>query len=133
MQYFWTRMILNAVALWIIAHVIPGIHVGPLSALVAALVLGAVNAVVRPILIVLTLPVTILTLGIFLLVINAAMFGLAAFLVPGFTVHGFWAALAGSILYSIAGWATSAFVRGEHERLRGRRHVAVIEGRVIEH
>jgi putative membrane protein len=132
MRHFWIRLLLNAIALWIIAHVVPGIHAGFISALVGALVLGAVNAVVRPILILLTLPVTILSLGLFLLVINAAMFGLAALVVPGFTVHGFWAALAGSILYSVAGWATSHFLHDDNERLRGRGRVTAIEGHVID-
>lgn len=132
MGHFWVRLALNAIALWIIAHVVPGIHAGLISAIVGALVLGAVNAVVRPVLILLTLPVTILSLGLFLLVINAAMFGLAAFVVPGFTVHGFGAALVGSILYSVAGWATSQFLHDDHERVPGRHSATVIEGRVID-
>ena len=130
MRTFVLRLALNALALLVIAHVVPGIHVGLIAALVAALVLGAVNAVVRPVLILLTLPVTIVTLGLFLLVINAAMFGLVAWLVPGFVVHGFGAALLGSILYWIAGWITSHFIH-DGRRLRGRPGVNVIEGQVV--
>ncbi|HKC73919.1 MAG TPA: phage holin family protein [Chloroflexota bacterium] len=132
MRTFVLRLALNALALLVIANVVPGIHVEPLSALVAALVLGAVNAVVRPVLILLTLPVTIVTLGLFLLVINAGMFGLAAWLVPGFAVNGFGAALLGSILYWMAGWITSHFIHGGR-RLRGRHRVDVIEGHVVHH
>jgi putative membrane protein len=133
MRTFVLRLALNALALLVIANVVPGIHVRPLSALVAALVLGAVNAVVRPVLIVLTLPVTIVTLGLFLLVINAALFGLVAWLVPDFTVNGFGAALLGSILYWLAGWITSHFIHGGRRRIRGRGRVDVIEGHVVNH
>jgi putative membrane protein len=133
MRTFLLRLALNALALLAIAYVVPGIHVGLISALVAALVLGAVNAVVRPVLILLTLPVTIVTLGLFLLVINAAMFGLVAWLVPGFVVHGFGAALVGSILYWLAGWITSHFVHNGRRRLHGHHRVKVIEGQVVHH
>jgi putative membrane protein len=133
MRTFLLRLVLNTVALLVIANVVPGIHVGPLSALVGALVLGAVNAVVRPVLILFTLPVTIVTLGLFLLIINAATFALTAWLVPGFVVHGFGAALVGSILYSMAGWITSHFIHGGRRLLRDRHHVDVIEGQVVHH
>ena len=124
---FLLRLALNAIALLIIARVVPGISVEPVSAVIAALVLGALNAVMRPVLILLTLPVTILTLGLFLFVVNAAVFGLAAWLVPGFAVHGFGAALFGSILYTIAGWLTSHFVRDDHPRIRTYQRVTYIE------
>lgn len=97
------RWVLSAVALMVIAYLVPGIHVGFLSALGAAVVIGFLNAFLRPIFVILTLPLTILTLGLFVLVINAVLFGIAAWLVPGFTVHGFRAALAGSILYALSG------------------------------
>lgn len=91
------RWLLSALALIGITYLVPGIHVsGFLVALVAALVIGIVNALVRPLLVLLTLPVTVLTLGLFLLVINAILFGMAAWLVPGFTVDGVGAALIGS-------------------------------------
>jgi putative membrane protein len=80
------------------------------AAAVAALVLGLVNTLIKPILVILTLPVTILTLGLFLLVINALMFWLVANLVPGFHVNGFWAAMLGAILYSLITWALSGLL-----------------------
>jgi len=102
------RWIVNAGALLLVAYLYPGVHVQDfLAALVAALVLGLVNALIRPILVILTLPVTLLTLGLFLFIINAALFWLVAELVSGFTVTGFWAALVGSILYSLITLVTS--------------------------
>jgi putative membrane protein len=102
------RWILNAAALLLVAYLYPGVHVeGFVPALVAALVLGLVNAVIRPILVILTLPATLLTLGLFLFVINAFLFWLVAEVVRGFTVTGFGAALLGSILYSLITLLTS--------------------------
>ena len=102
------RWIVNAAALLLIAYLYPGVQVSSfLAALAAALVLGLVNSIVRPILVILTLPVTLLTLGLFLFVINALLFWLVAELVQGFTVTGFWAALIGSILYSVITLITS--------------------------
>jgi putative membrane protein len=102
------RWILNAAALLLVAYLYPGVSVESfLAAAIAALVLGLVNAVIRPILILLTLPVTLLTLGLFLFVINALMFWLVAEIVPGFKVTGFLAALLGSILYSVITLVTS--------------------------
>ena len=101
--------IVSAAALLLVAYLYPGVHVADFgTALVAALVLGLVNSLIRPILVLLTLPVTLLTLGLFLFVINAFMFWLVAEVVHGFSVSGFLAALLGSVLYSvitlIAGW-----------------------------
>jgi putative membrane protein len=102
------RWIINAAALLLVAYLYPGVSVESfVTALVAALVLGLVNAVVRPLLVILTLPVTLLTLGLFLFVINALLFWLVAELVPGFRVSGFGAALLGSILYSVITLITS--------------------------
>jgi putative membrane protein len=102
------RWILNAAALLLVAYIYPAVHVESFfSALVAALVLGLVNAVIRPLLIILTLPVTLLTLGLFLFVINALLFWLVAEVVQGFTVTGFIGALIGSILYSLVTLVTS--------------------------
>jgi putative membrane protein len=102
------RWIVNAAALLLVAYIFPGVQVESfLAALIAALVLGLVNAIVRPVLVVLTLPVTLLTLGLFLFVINALLFWLVAEVVHGFTVTGFWAAFLGSILYSIVTLLTS--------------------------
>ncbi len=102
------RWILNAAALLLVAYLYEGVQVdGFFRALVAALVLGLVNAVIRPILVILTLPVTILTLGLFLFVVNALTFWLVAEVVQGFHVAGFWAALVGSVLYSVITLVTS--------------------------
>jgi putative membrane protein len=100
--------ILSAIALLVVAYLYPGVQVQDWkAAAVAALVLGLVNTLVKPILVILTLPVTILTLGLFLLVINALLFWAVASLVPGFHVTGFWAAMLGAVLYSLITWALS--------------------------
>jgi len=94
--------ILNAVALLIVAYILPGISVASFwSALIAALVLGLLNTLVKPVLILLTLPVTIITLGLFLLVINALVFWFAGSVLKGFHVNGFWWAMLGALVYSI--------------------------------
>ena len=108
--------ILNAVALLTVAYLMPSIQIATFgTALVAALLLGLINAVVRPLLLLLTLPVTLLTLGLFIFVINGLMFWLASALLEGFAVGGFWPAVFGSILYSVVSWAlTSLLVHGKH-------------------
>lgn len=107
------RWFLAALALLAVAWLYPGVRVdGIAAAAIAALALGLANAVVRPLLVILTLPVTILTLGLFLFVINALLFWAVASVVPGFTVTGFGAALLGSILYSVASLAINALVGG---------------------
>lgn len=94
--------LLNAVALLAVAYLLPGITVASFgSALIAALVLGLLNVIVKPILVFLTFPITIVTLGLFLLVINALVFWLAGSILRGFVVQGFWWALGGALLYSI--------------------------------
>ena len=102
------RWIVNAAALLLVAYLYPGVLVESFfAAAIAAVVLGLVNAVVRPILVILTFPVTLLTLGLFLFVINALLFWLVAEIVHGFAVSGFMAALIGSILYSLITLITS--------------------------
>ena len=102
------RWIINAAALLVVAYLYPGVMVETFgAALIAALVLGLINAVVRPLLVLLTLPVTLLTLGLFLFVINALLFWLVAEIVPGFRVTGFVASLIGSILFSLITLVTS--------------------------
>jgi len=102
------RWIVNAAALLLVAYLYPGVQVESFfAAAMAALVLGLINAVVRPILVILTFPVTLLTLGLFLFVINALLFWLVAEIVQGFHVSGFLAALIGSILYSLITLVTS--------------------------
>jgi putative membrane protein len=111
--------ILNAVALYLVTLVVPGVTVDTYtSAFIAAIVLGLVNVLVKPILIVLTLPVTILTLGLFLFVLNALLFWAVGNLLPGFHVNGFWAALFGAIVFSIFGWLFSFLLPNKFERNR---------------
>jgi putative membrane protein len=98
------RWALLAAALLLVAHLYPAVQVSSFtSALIAAFVLGLLNTLVRPVLVLLTLPVTLLTLGLFLFVINALMFWAASGLLEGFHVNGFVAALIGSLIYSVCG------------------------------
>ena len=120
---FLLRVLVNAVAIYLVAAIVPGISVsGLLTALGAGLVLGLINAIVRPVLILLTLPVTLVTLGLFLVVLNAFCLWLTAQLVRGFEVHGGWPALFGALLISVVSWILNAFVSD-----RGR--IVVITGR----
>jgi putative membrane protein len=106
---FIARVLINMVAILIIAFIFPSIMRvdGFMGALAAAFILGIVNAVVRPILILLTLPLTVFTFGFFLLIINGLMLGLASYFVPGFYVSGLGGAIIGSILISIVSWILS--------------------------
>ena len=98
--------LINALALLALPYVLPSIHVaGFATALWVAVVLGLINAVIRPVLVLLTLPVTLLTLGLFIFVINGMMFLLAARLLDGFLVDGIWAGIFGSVVYSLISWA----------------------------
>jgi putative membrane protein len=107
------RWLLSALALLAVAYLYPGVRIeGFFAALIAALVLGLVNALIRPVLVLLTLPVTIVTLGLFLFVINAALFWFVAQIVKGFFVQGFLAALVGSLLYSLITLVVSWLVGG---------------------
>ena len=108
---FLVRVLVNTVAIYLVAAIVPGISVsGLLTALGAGLVLGLINAIVRPVLILLTLPVTLVTLGLFLVVLNAFCLWLTAQLVRGFEVHGVWPALFGTLLISVVSWLLTAFV-----------------------
>ena len=105
------RWLLLAAALLLVAYLYPGVSVTSFSAaMIAAFVLGLLNTIVRPLLVLLTLPVTVLTLGLFLFVINALMFWAAASLLDGFNVNGFVAALVGSLIYSVCGMVIDAAV-----------------------
>ena len=120
---FLIRMAITAAGLWVASELVSGFTVRDGSTLVwAAIVLGIVNAVVRPIAVLLTLPFTLLTLGLFLWVINAAMIGLAASFLDGFRVDGFGPALWGAVLVSLTGWIGNAFI-GE----RGRYEVVIMK------
>jgi putative membrane protein len=111
-MFFLLRLLIHMVAILIIAYLLPNVIrvEGLLAALVAAFLLGIVNAVIRPILVILTFPLTLLTFGLFLLVINGLMLWLVAALVRGFYVNGFWGAFLGSIVISIVSWILSRFL-----------------------
>ena len=121
---FLVRLAIAALGLWLAQELVPGIDIEGTGTLVAAaLLLGIVNALVRPLVILLTLPITLVTLGLFLLVVNAAMLGLVAALLDGFHVSGFGAALLGSLVVGLTGWVASWYVGP-----RGRVEVLVVRG-----
>lgn len=106
------RWLLNALALYIVSLIVPGIHIVNFSsALIAVIIIGLVNTLIKPILFLLTLPITLITLGLFSLVLNALMLMLAGSVTYGFRVDGFGAALLGSILLSIVTMVLHSFVR----------------------
>ena len=123
MTGFVLRVAIVALGLWLATQILDGLNFdGPTTLLVAALLLGIVNAIVRPIAVVLTLPLTLLTLGLFLLVINAAMLGLVAMLLSGFQISGFWTAIGGALIVSVTGWVASGLIgnNGKVEVMRSR-------------
>ena len=106
--------LLNAMALLAVAYLLPSIHVASFgSALIAALVLGLVNTLIRPMLVMLTLPVTLLTLGLFLLVINGLLFWAVGNMLDGFSVGGFWSGVFGALLYSLISWLLGGLLQAE--------------------
>lgn len=108
------RWLISAAALMLIAMYVPGIKIaGFYSALIAALIFGLINALIRPLAILLTLPVNILTLGLFTLVINALMFWLASTIVKGFYVSGFWPAFWGALIMWIVAWFTNMMLKNK--------------------
>ena len=114
MRGFWIRLAISALGLWIASAIVPGMEIAGVGTLVlAALLLGLVNAVVRPVLVILTLPITILTLGIFILVVNAAMLGLVAALLENFMLAGFFSALSGALIVSLTGWLAAWYIGPE--------------------
>jgi len=105
--------ILNAVALYLVTLIVPGVQLQdpwPWSAFVAAVVLALLNALVKPVLVILTLPITIITLGLFLLVLNGLLFWAVGSFLPGFHVAGFWWSMLGAFVYSVLTWALSALL-----------------------
>lgn len=103
--------LINAAALFALPYLMKTVYVEDFSAaLIAALVLGLVNALIRPVLVLLTLPVTLLTLGLFIFVINGLLFWTVANFVSGFYVAGFWPAMIGALLYSLISWALSSLL-----------------------
>ena len=119
------RMLITALGLAAAAWIIPGVTIaGPGTLILAAALMGIVNAVIRPIAVVLTLPITIITLGLFLLVVNAAMFGLVAWMLDGFVVAGFLPAMFGWLIVTFVSWLAASFIGP-----RGRYQVLIIEKR----
>ena len=121
---FLLRAAISTLGLWIASEILDGLSFDSTSQLiVAALLLGIVNALVRPVVFILTLPLTLLTLGFFVLVLNAAMIGLVALLVPGFHVSGFWTAVAAALIVSLVSWAASSAIgpNGKMEKFATRR------------
>jgi putative membrane protein len=113
---FLVHWLVVALSLWFAAYLVPGVHVASgTTLLLAALVLGLVNAIVRPILTIITLPLTILTLGIFYLVVNGVAFSLASMLVPGFSVDSFGSAILGALVVSVISWIIGGIL-GPRER-----------------
>jgi putative membrane protein len=111
MQGLLIRWAITALSLWLASKVVPGMHItGAGTMLGAAVLLGLVNALVRPVVVLLTLPLTVITLGLFLLVVNAAMLGLVASMLEGFVLGGFWSALFGAIFVSLFSWLAAAFI-----------------------
>jgi putative membrane protein len=114
---FLLRLLLNALALMVAAYFVPGLTLsGPGATIVAAIVLGFVNAIIKPILFVLTLPFTLITLGLFLFVLNAICLALTAAVVPGFSIAGFWSALFGALIISIVSWVVNATIVSERRQ-----------------
>jgi putative membrane protein len=107
-----SHWIISAVAIGIAAYIVPDATVTLVGALIAAVVLGAFNYFLRPLLLVLTLPINVVTLGLFSLVINAALVMLASAIVPGFSVLGFWAALLFALVLSIVNWVFALWNKG---------------------
>lgn len=105
------KWVINALALYITSYLVKGITVsGPAALFLAAALLGIINAVIRPILIILTLPINILTLGLFTFFINGLMLWLVSFLIKGFIIQGFWAAFLGALVISLVSWLISWFI-----------------------
>lgn len=119
---FLAHWIVLAVALWVTTQLVPGVTVAGWGALaVGAAALGLVNTVVRPVLTLLTFPITILTLGLFYFVVNGAAFGLAAALVPGFDVRSFLSAILGALVTGLAAWMVGAVVKPSRKAPRAGR------------
>ena len=114
---FLARLVLNGIAIIIAAWLLPGLHVtSPFSGLLAGAILGFVNAIVRPVLFFLTLPLTLITLGLFIFVVNALCLALTAAMVPGFTIDGFWWAVLGALLISVVSWILNGIFVSSRER-----------------
>jgi putative membrane protein len=108
---FLLRTLITAIGFWVAEYLIDGISFsGPVATIIAAIVFGIVNALIRPVLMLLTLPLNLVTLGLFTLVVNAAMLGLTALVMPGMQVDGFWAAFFGAIIVALVSWAANRLI-----------------------
>jgi len=111
--------LINAFALIAVAYLMPGVSVASFTtALVAALILGLINAVVRPVLVLLTLPVTLITLGLFIFVLNGLLFWFVGSFIQGFVVQGFWSGVFGAIVFSLISWLLSGLLLSAGPRAR---------------
>ena len=116
---FIIQALVTMAGLWLSAQIVPGVDFTSTGSLIAAaIILGLVNAFVRPILVVLTFPITVVTLGLFLLVVNAAMIGLTSVFLGGFVVDGLWAGIGAAIVTGIVSWIAGAFIGGGEEARR---------------
>ena len=114
---FIIQAVVTMIGLWLSAQVVPGVTFTNNGSLIAAaLILGLVNAVVRPFMVIVTFPITIVTLGLFLLVVNAAMIGLTAMFLGGFAVNGLWAGIGAAIVTGVVSWIAGAFIGDEEKR-----------------
>jgi len=131
MKGFFFRLLITAFGLWAAATIVPGVTIiGWQALLVSALLLGIVNAVIRPIILILTLPLTVLTLGLFIFVVNGISLAIVAWVVPGFELAGLLAATLGAVVVGLTSWFASAFVGGSGRIERIRR--VEVSGRQIE-
>ena len=124
MAGFILRGLIAALGLWAATELFKGFNIdSPVTLIIAGLLLGVVNAIVRPFALLLSLPALLLTLGLFLLVVNAAMLGLVALMLPGFRIDGFWTAVGGALVVSIVSWIGSWLIgaRGRVEVMHSRR------------
>ena len=112
MKPFLVRWLINAVAILLVTYLIPGIEVsGPMAILAAAALLGILNALIRPVLILLTLPINILTLGLFTLIINGLLLWMVSSLIKGFFIRGFWVAVLGALVISFISWLITRLIK----------------------
>jgi putative membrane protein len=124
MAGFILRGLIAALGLWAATEILSGFTIdSALTLVLAGLLLGLVNAIVRPFALLLSLPALLLTLGLFLLIVNAAMLGLVALMLPGFRIAGFWTAVGGALIVSVVSWVGSWFIgsRGRVEVIRPKK------------
>ncbi|MBS0295207.1 MAG: phage holin family protein [Proteobacteria bacterium] len=120
MVRFILKAMVSALGLYLASVIVPGIHVSSFGVLIAAAVLlGVVNAIVRPVLVILTLPFTLITMGLFLLVVNAAMLGLVSLILKGFVIDGFWAAILAAIVTGLVSWVATSVIDGPDAKSTG--------------